>query len=88
VALPGERWVLAPAALGRFLATVAAPMTLGPITLADGSAAIGFHCDHATALTRADITAHGGWLRYLRNRAEAHALPEAQELPEPRKASL
>jgi len=64
-ALPGERWVLSPAALGRFLAALPAPMSLGPITLADGSAAIGFHCDHATAMSAEDITRFGGWLPYL-----------------------
>jgi allophanate hydrolase len=64
-ALPGERWALSPAALGRFLAALPAPMSLGPIALADGTAAIGFHCDHATALSCEDITHHGGWLAYL-----------------------
>ncbi|MCS7478418.1 allophanate hydrolase [Umezawaea endophytica] len=64
-ALPGERWVLSPAALGRFLAALPAPMSLGPITLADGDAALGFHCDHATALSCEDITHFGGWLHYL-----------------------
>ncbi len=64
-ALPGERWALSPAALGRFLAALPAPMSLGPITLADGSAAIGFHCDHATAVSCEDITHFGGWLPYL-----------------------
>ncbi|MBC6448772.1 allophanate hydrolase [Actinokineospora sp. HBU206404] len=63
--LPGERWVLAPAALGVFLAALPAPMSLGRITLADGSTAIGFHCDLATATTCADITGHGGWRAYL-----------------------
>ena len=64
-ALPGERWALSPAALGRFVAALPAPMSLGPITLADGTAAIGFHCDQATALSCEDITQFGGWLPYV-----------------------
>ena len=39
-------------------------MTLGRVTLADGSGAVGFHCA-ASALSGVDITAHGGWLAYL-----------------------
>nr|WP_204745529.1 allophanate hydrolase [Glycomyces paridis] len=60
--LPGERWLLAPAALGRFLADLPAPMTLGKIELDDGTWATGF-C--ATAPTGTDITAAGGWRAHL-----------------------
>jgi allophanate hydrolase len=63
--LPGERWALSPAALGVFLAALPAPMSLGKVILADGSMAIGFHCDLATATSCVDITDHGGWLAYL-----------------------
>jgi len=64
-ALPGERWVLSPAALGQFLAALPAPMTLGQILLDDGTTAVGFHCDHVTGQTSSDITEHGGWRDYL-----------------------
>lgn len=63
--LPGERWVLSPAALGQFLAALPAPMALGQIVLDDGTTAVGFHCDHVTGQTSSDITEHGGWRNYL-----------------------
>ncbi|GAA2146122.1 allophanate hydrolase [Glycomyces algeriensis] len=56
--LPGERWRLSPAALGRFLAALPAPMTLGAVELDDGTWATGF-CANAASGT--DITAAGGW---------------------------
>ncbi|HVK23574.1 MAG TPA: allophanate hydrolase [Actinokineospora sp.] len=62
--LPGERWTLAPAALGLFLAALPAPMSLGQVALADGGSAVGFHCDFATARDCVDITGHGGWRAY------------------------
>jgi allophanate hydrolase len=66
--LPGERWTLSPAALGRFLGMLALPMSLGGITLSDGSTSIGFHCDLVSAQTSPDITGYGGWLDYLARR--------------------
>lgn len=54
-----------PAALGRFLAAPPAPMSPDPITLADGTAAIGFHCHQATGRSYEDITHHGGRLHHL-----------------------
>ncbi|MEU5871257.1 allophanate hydrolase [Glycomyces sp. NPDC047369] len=56
--LPGERWLLSPAALGRFLADLPAPMTLGKVELADGTWATGFVANEPSG---ADITAAGGW---------------------------
>jgi len=64
-ALRGERWTLSPSALGRFLAGLPAPMTLGAIELADGTTAVGFQCDPVAAAGAPDITGHGGWLAYL-----------------------
>jgi allophanate hydrolase len=64
VALPGERWRLSPAGLGRFLAALPAPMSLGAIRLADGSTATGFKCDPVAAASGTDISHHGGWLAY------------------------
>lgn len=77
VSLPGERWVLSPAALGQFLAALPAPMALGRIVLDDGTTAVGFHCDHVTAETSSDITSHGGWRNYL---TVQHPTPERQLL--------
>ncbi|MFJ4674302.1 allophanate hydrolase [Kitasatospora sp. NPDC088783] len=64
----GERWTLSPAALGRFLADLPAPMSLGRIQLDDATWVLGFQCDPHTAATGPDITHHGDWLAYLATR--------------------
>ncbi|MGX5715566.1 allophanate hydrolase [Arthrobacter sp. MAHUQ-56] len=60
--LAGERWLLSPAALGRFLAALPEPMLLGSVQLSDGSTAVGFACDAVAAASGEDITAWGDWL--------------------------
>lgn len=60
--LAGERWLLSPAALGAFLASLPEPMLLGSVELADGSTAVGFACDTLAAERGEDITAWGDWL--------------------------
>lgn len=57
----GERWLLTPAALGRFLSDLPSPMLLGPVQLADGSWATGFGCEPVAAEAAEDITGFGGW---------------------------
>ncbi|MQY29698.1 allophanate hydrolase [Nocardia aurantia] len=61
VAVAGERWLLSPAALGRFLAALPAPMQLGAVELADGTWHTGFTCDGAAAAVAKDISEYGGW---------------------------
>ena len=58
--LYGHRWLLSPAALGRFLAALPAPMQLGKVEFADGSWRTAFGCD-AAAATGTDISAYGSW---------------------------
>lgn len=60
--LPGERWLLSPAALGTFLHALPAPMTLGPIELADGTWTTGFTANPPAG---ADITDKGGWRAHI-----------------------
>ena len=60
--LVGERWLVSPAALGRFLAALPEPMLLGSVVLSDGSTAVGFACDAVAAADGEDITAWGDWL--------------------------
>ncbi|MGO4236264.1 allophanate hydrolase [Pseudarthrobacter sp. YAF2] len=60
--LAGERWLLPPAALGTFLASLPEPMLLGSVQLRDGSTAVGFACDALAAAGGEDITAWGDWL--------------------------
>ncbi|WP_433563333.1 allophanate hydrolase [Nocardia sp. CA-151230] len=61
VAVAGERWLLSPAALGRFLAALPAPMQLGAVELADGTWHTGFGCTGAAAESAKDISEYGGW---------------------------
>ncbi|GAA1693854.1 allophanate hydrolase [Glycomyces endophyticus] len=56
--LPGERWLLSPAALGAFLTALPAPMTLGGVELDDGTWTTGFVASEPAG---ADITHKGGW---------------------------
>ena len=61
-----EVWSLPAAQVGAFLRQIPAPLGLGTVTLADGSAVTGFLCEsHATAGAQ-DITALGGWRAYLK----------------------
>ncbi|AYG03252.1 allophanate hydrolase [Gryllotalpicola protaetiae] len=62
VALAGEEWLLSPAALGRLTASLAWPMMLGPVELADGTRATGFGASEALG---PDVSEHGGWRAYL-----------------------
>jgi allophanate hydrolase len=59
-ALSGHRWLMSPAALGRFLATLPAPMQLGKVEFDDGTWRTAFGCD-ASAATGADISSYGSW---------------------------
>jgi allophanate hydrolase len=59
-ALLGHRWLLSPAALGRFLAALPAPMQLGKVEFDDGTWRTAFGCDGAAA-TGPDISDYGSW---------------------------
>jgi allophanate hydrolase len=59
-ALLGHRWLLSPAALGRFLAALPAPMQLGKVEFDDGTWRTAFGCD-AAAASGTDISAYGSW---------------------------
>jgi allophanate hydrolase len=61
----GELWLLPPAHIGSFLATVVPGLSLGPVQLDDGTAPVGFLCDSVAAGGGEDITGHGGWRTYL-----------------------
>jgi allophanate hydrolase len=59
-AILGHRWLLSPAALGRFLAALPAPMQLGKVEFDDGTWRTAFGCD-ASAATGNDISSYGSW---------------------------
>jgi allophanate hydrolase len=58
--LLGHRWLLSPAALGRFLAALPSPMQLGKVEFDDGTWRTAFGCDGAAA-TGPDISEYGSW---------------------------
>ncbi|SCL37024.1 allophanate hydrolase [Micromonospora pallida] len=62
--IAGELWWLSPGGLGRFLAALPAPMTLGRVRLADGRDVVGFGCTPGALTGAEDITAFGGWRAY------------------------
>ncbi|MGE2833343.1 allophanate hydrolase [Mycobacterium sp. SMC-4] len=66
VSIRGEVWLLSTAMLGDFLAALPAPMSLGRVTLADGSEVVGFGCALDAWTAGTDISHHGDWPGYLR----------------------
>ena len=64
-AIGGEIWLVGTAMLGDFLAMLPAPMSLGRVTLADGTEVVGFGCALDAWRAGRDITAHGDWPTYL-----------------------
>jgi allophanate hydrolase len=59
-----EVYELPVAALGALLLTVAPPLAIGTVALADGSSALGFVCEGYAGGAAPDISHHGGWRRY------------------------
>ncbi|WP_375386146.1 allophanate hydrolase [uncultured Microbacterium sp.] len=64
--ISGEVWRLSRGALGRFLAALPRPMSLGRILLDDGRDVVGFTASAAATAEATDITDYGGWRDYLR----------------------
>jgi len=60
-----EVWALSPAAFGAFVARIPAPLAIGRIALDDGTAVSGFLCESFATAGAADITATGGWRKFL-----------------------
>jgi allophanate hydrolase len=60
-----EVWQLTPAAFGRFVAAIPAPLGIGTIALEDGTSAKGFLAEFVALSDAADITEHGGWRAYM-----------------------
>jgi len=62
-----EVWAMPEAQFGGFVAAVPPPLTIGSVTLDDGSTVKGFLCESSAASTATDITRFGGWTAYLRS---------------------
>jgi allophanate hydrolase len=64
-AIEVEVWSLPMAHYGSFVASIPAPLGIGPVRLADGSTVQGFVCDPQAVRGARDITAYGGWRAFL-----------------------
>jgi allophanate hydrolase len=64
-----ELYDLPTAGFGALVASVAPPLAIGTVELADGEAVKGFLCESYAALRARDITDFGGWVAYLERRA-------------------
>lgn len=66
-AIDCEVWEMPAAAFGSFVAGIPAPLGIGTVELADGSAVSGFICEGIGIASATDITRFGGWRAYLRS---------------------
>lgn len=64
-AIDVEVWALDRSGFGTVVDEVPAPLAIGTVELADGSTVNGFLCESHAAEGAEDITAHGGWRRWL-----------------------
>ena len=60
-----EVWAMPVQNFGSFVAQIPAPLGIGSVTLADGSAVSGFVCEPFAVEAAAEITSYGGWRAYL-----------------------
>jgi len=64
-----EIWSLSAAAFGKFVNAIPAPMAIGTIRLADGRIVKGFLVEPEALRDARDITAYGGWRKYMTEKA-------------------
>jgi allophanate hydrolase len=65
-----EIWSLPKSAFGQFIEGIPAPLGIGTVELADGAWVKSFICEAAGLSGARDITALGGWRRYLAEQME------------------
>ncbi|MGB8364418.1 MAG: allophanate hydrolase [Rhizomicrobium sp.] len=66
--IAGEVWSLTPEAFGRFVAKIPQPLGIGKVKLENDSRVSGFLCEAYAVEGAQDITAFGGWRRYVATR--------------------
>ena len=66
-----EIWSLSPSAFGKFVNAIPAPMAIGTIRLADGRSVKGFLVEPEVLGEARDITAYGGWRKFMAEAAPA-----------------
>jgi allophanate hydrolase len=64
-----EVWALSPAAFGKFVAAIPPPLSIGTVRLADGRGVKGFIVEPADISAARDISAFGGWRRFMAEKA-------------------
>lgn len=69
-----EVWTLDPAAFGRFVEAIPAPLGIGKIVLADGSRVSGFLCEAHAVAGATEVTHHGGWRAFVAARDSARVM--------------
>lgn len=66
-----EIWSLSASAFGKFVNAIPSPMAIGTIRLADGRSVKGFLVEPEALSGARDITAYGGWRKYMAEGATA-----------------
>ena len=66
-AIATEVWALTPDAFGTFVAAIPAPLAIGTVRLADGTAPKGFTVEAEGVKAATDVTRFGGWRAYMAN---------------------
>lgn len=66
-----EIWSLSSSAFGKFVNAIPAPMAIGTIRLADGRSVKGFLVEPEVLGEARDITAYGGWRKFMAEAAKA-----------------
>jgi allophanate hydrolase len=72
-----EVWELSAAGFGSFVAEIPPPLTIGTVTLADGSSVKGFLCEAFAVAAAEEITSLGGWRSWLALGARVGTVPAA-----------
>jgi len=67
-AIACEVWEMPASQFGSFVAGIPAPLGIGKLELADGSAVNGFICEGIGVVNAQDITEYGGWRAWLAER--------------------
>ena len=66
-----EIWSLSSSAFGKFVNAIPAPMAIGTVRLADGRSVKGFLVEPEVLGEARDITAYGGWRKFMAEAAKA-----------------
>ena len=72
-----EIWELSTAGFGSFVAEIPPPLTIGTVTLADGSSVKGFLCETFAVADAEEITSLGGWRSWLALGTRVGSVPAA-----------